>query len=193
VVRTRGCAAHCKKRPCAADGHTSSAVATVAKRARTRRCRRPGRSRSIIACRSSTSNASLRSPSSLAMAAGDSAAMSAPGFDPELVGRAVLDAAVSASGSCRGCTSTGRHRRRIVRRVLVPLADATLQRGSLTVTCGKQLARRASSVCPPGAGRCRWLGGCWRVPWPQAQWSWSLGRATRSSGAPHAPEPLPVT
>lgn len=85
--------------------------------------------------------------------------MSAAGFDTGVIGRVVLDAGgerigqVStlyldlASGlvSFAGVAMIRRGRRRIV---FVPLADATIGRASITVTCDKMLARRAPSVRP---------------------------------------------
>lgn len=85
--------------------------------------------------------------------------MSTPGFDAEIVGRAVLDAAGERIGQVStlyldgdtgrvlfaGVSMIRRGRRRVV---LVPLADATLRRDSISVRCGKQLARRAPSMRP---------------------------------------------
>jgi hypothetical protein len=78
-------------------------------------------------------------------------------LDADLIGRAVLDAAGDRIGnvstlyvdadtgdvSFAGVTLIRRLRRRIV---FVPLIGATLRRASITVRCGKQLARRATCV-----------------------------------------------
>lgn len=85
--------------------------------------------------------------------------MRAAGFDDEVVGCAVLDAAGAHIGqvstlyvdvdtgavSFAGVAMIRRGRRRIV---FMPLVGATLRRAALTLTCGKDLARRAPSVRP---------------------------------------------
>jgi hypothetical protein len=85
--------------------------------------------------------------------------MYAAASDAGVVGRPVLDAAGERIGqvstlyvdvatgtvSFAGVTMIRRGRRRIV---LVPLAGATLRDASITVSCGRQLARRAPSVRP---------------------------------------------
>jgi hypothetical protein len=82
-----------------------------------------------------------------------------PGFDADVVGREVLDAGGEHIGqvsslyrdadtgevSFAGVAMLRRGRRRVV---FVPLDDALLSRASITVRCGKQLARRAPSVRP---------------------------------------------
>ena len=78
-------------------------------------------------------------------------------FDPDAVGRQVLDARGERIGqlcslyldtetsavSFGGVLMLRRGRRRIV---LVPLSGATVDADAVTVKCGKELARRAPSV-----------------------------------------------
>jgi len=80
-------------------------------------------------------------------------------FTTDIVGRKVLDARGERIGQLASLyldTDTGavsfagvamlRHGRR--RLVFVPLADATVAPSSVTVKCGKELARRSPSVRP---------------------------------------------
>jgi hypothetical protein len=85
--------------------------------------------------------------------------MSAAGFDASVVGRTVLDAGGERIGQVStlyldlntgavafaGVAIIRRGRRRVV---FVPLDGATLRPASITVTCGKLLARRAPSIRP---------------------------------------------
>jgi hypothetical protein len=85
--------------------------------------------------------------------------MGAAGYESDVVGRVVLDAGGKRIGevsslyvdtdtnelSFAGVAMSRRGRRRVV---FVPLDDATLGTASITVRCGKELARRAPSVRP---------------------------------------------
>jgi hypothetical protein len=85
--------------------------------------------------------------------------LSAAGYQADVVGHVVLDAGGERIGqvstlyvdtdtnlvSFAGVAMLRRGRRRVV---FVPLADATVSKASITVRCGKELARRAPSVRP---------------------------------------------
>lgn len=85
--------------------------------------------------------------------------MGTAGYEADVVGRVVLDAGGERIGhvstlyvdtdtdvvSFAGVAMLRRGRRR---EVFVPLYDATLGTASITVRCGKELARRAPSVRP---------------------------------------------
>jgi hypothetical protein len=85
--------------------------------------------------------------------------MNSAKYESDVVGRVVLDAGGERIGevsslyldtdtnvvSFAGVAMLRRGRRRVV---FVPLDDATLGTASITVRCGKELARRAPSVRP---------------------------------------------
>jgi len=85
--------------------------------------------------------------------------MSAARYEADVVGRVVLDAGGERIGevsalyvdtdtnvvSFAGVAMLRRGRRRVV---FVPLDDSTLGTASITVRCGKELARRAPSIRP---------------------------------------------